>query len=66
MEVTIHVPNGDSRGIRRMRVQAPAPGSLLAEINGQAVSVEVTVEVYEYLDRARRKEENLAHEQRRH
>lgn len=34
--------------------------------NGQALSVEVTVEVYEYLDRADHKEENLAHEQRRH
>lgn len=33
--------------------------------NGQALSVEVTVEVYEYLDRADHKEENLAHEQRR-
>lgn len=30
--------------------------------NGQALSVEVTVEVYEYLDRADHKEENLAHE----
>ena len=36
------------------------------QINGQAVSVEVTVEVYEYLDRASHREENLAHEQRRH
>ena len=35
-------------------------------INGQIVSVEVSVEVYEYLDAADRKEENLAHEQRRH
>ena len=34
--------------------------------NGQTLSVEVTVEVYEYLDRAAHKEENLAHEQRRH
>ena len=34
--------------------------------NGQALSVEVTVEVYEYLDRADHKAENLAHEQRRH
>ena len=34
--------------------------------NGQALSVEVTVEVYEYLDRADHKEENLVHEQRRH
>lgn len=34
--------------------------------NGQALSVEVTVEVYEYLDRTDHKEENLAHEQRRH
>lgn len=35
-------------------------------INGQAVSVDVTVEVYEYLDRAEHKNENLAHETRRH
>ena len=35
-------------------------------IDGQALSVEVTVEVYEYLDRADHKEENLAHEKRRH
>jgi RNA polymerase sigma-70 factor (ECF subfamily) len=35
-------------------------------INGQAVSVEVTVEVYEYLDHADHKNENLAHEKRRH
>ena len=34
--------------------------------NGQMVSVEVTVEVYEFLDRADHKEENLAHEQRRY
>ena len=34
--------------------------------NGQLVSVEVSVEVYEYLEAADRKEENLAHEQRRH
>ncbi|BDF70182.1 hypothetical protein CE91St41_25910 [Oscillospiraceae bacterium] len=36
------------------------------KINGQALSVEVSVEVYEYLDRADHKEENLSHEQRRH
>ena len=35
-------------------------------IDGQALSVEVTVEVYEYLDRADHKEENFAHEKRRH
>ena len=35
-------------------------------IGGQALSVQVTVEVYEYLDRADHKEENLAHEKRRH
>lgn len=35
-------------------------------INGQTVSVEVSVEVYEYLEAADRKEKNLAHEQRRH
>ena len=34
--------------------------------NGQAVAVEVTLEVYEYLDRADHKTENLFHEQRRH
>ena len=34
--------------------------------NGQFVSVEVNAEVYEYLDRADHKTENLAHEQRRH
>ena len=33
-------------------------------IDGQALSVEVTVEVYEYLDRADHKEENFAHEKR--
>ncbi len=36
------------------------------QINGQAVSVEVSVEVYTYLDQANHKDENLAHEQRRH
>ena len=35
-------------------------------INGQHFTVEVTAEVYEYLKQAARKEENLAHEQRRH
>ena len=34
--------------------------------NEQAVTVEVTLEVYEYLDRADHKTENLFHEQRRH
>ena len=34
--------------------------------NGQMVSVEVTEEVYAFLDYAEHKEENLAHEQRRH
>lgn len=34
--------------------------------NGRMVPVEVTVEVYEFLDRADHKEENLAHEKRRH
>lgn len=32
----------------------------------QSVNVEVSVEVYEYLDRAEHKTENLFHEQRRH
>lgn len=36
------------------------------KINGQALSVEVSVEVYEYLDEADHKEETLAHEKRRH
>lgn len=36
------------------------------KINGQALSVEVSVDVYECLDRADHKEENLAHEKRRH
>ena len=35
-------------------------------INGRAVSVDVTVEVHEYLDWASHREENLAHERRRH
>ena len=34
--------------------------------NGQAVAVEVTLEVYEFLDRADHKTENLFHEQERH
>ena len=34
--------------------------------NGQAVAVEVTLEVYEFLDRADHKAEKLSHEQRRH
>ena len=34
--------------------------------NRQAVAVEVTLEVYEFLDRADHKTENLFHEQRRH
>lgn len=36
------------------------------KINGQALSVEVSVEVYECLDRGRHKSENLTHEKRRH
>ena len=36
------------------------------KINGQPVSVEVSVEVYDYLDQAKHKAENLAHEKRRH
>ena len=39
---------------------------VIINYNGQVLSVEVTVEVYEYLDRADHKEENLAHEKRRH
>ena len=34
--------------------------------NGQAVAVEVALEVYEFLDRSDHKTENLFHEQRRH
>ena len=36
------------------------------KIYGQNVSVKVSVEVGEYLDRADHKTENLFHEQRRH
>ena len=36
------------------------------KINGQALSVEVGVEVYECMDETRRKSENLYHEKRRH
>lgn len=36
------------------------------KIGGQAVSVEITVEVCKCLDRSEHKSENLAHEQRRH
>ncbi len=39
---------------------------VIINYNGQVLSVEVTVEVYEYLDRADHKEENLSHEKRRH
>ena len=35
---------------------------VIINYNGQALSVEVTVEVYEYLDRADHKTENLFHE----
>lgn len=36
------------------------------KIDGQVISVEMSVAVYEYLDRADHKTENLFHEQRRH
>ena len=36
------------------------------KINGQAVSVEVSYEVYEYLCESNRKTENLFHQKRRH
>ena len=36
------------------------------KINGQAVSVEVSTEVYEYLDRVNHQDENLSHQKRRH
>ena len=35
-------------------------------VNGQPVSIEVSVEVYSYLNEADHKDENLLHEQRRH
>ena len=35
-------------------------------IHGQSVAVDVSIEVFEYLDQANHKNENLAHEQRRH
>ena len=35
-------------------------------INGQSVVVNVSVEVFTYMDRADHKDENLAHEKRRH
>jgi predicted DNA-binding protein YlxM (UPF0122 family) len=36
------------------------------KIGGRTVSVEVSIEVYEYLDQVKHKNENLAHEKRRH
>lgn len=36
------------------------------KVNGQAVLVEVSVEVHDYLDEVERKTENLRHEKRRH
>lgn len=36
------------------------------KINGQAVSVEVSYEVYEYLEESDHKAENLSHQKRRH
>jgi len=36
------------------------------ELCGQAVSVEISIEIAEYLDQAKHKEENLTHEKRRH
>lgn len=36
------------------------------KINGQAMSVEVSYEVYEYLKESDRKAENLSHQKRRH
>ena len=35
-------------------------------INGQNVAVDVSVEVFAYMDRANHKDENLSHEKRRH
>lgn len=39
---------------------------LIIKINGQDVSINVSTEVYKFLDRAKHKQENLAHEKRRH
>ena len=39
---------------------------IIINYNGRFVPVEVNAEVYEYLDQADHKAENLAHEQRRH
>lgn len=39
---------------------------IIIQINGQALPVEVSIEVYAYLDQAAHKDENLAYEQRRH
>ena len=39
---------------------------VLITIDGQVASVEVTIEVCEYLDQTKHKTENLFHEQRRH
>ncbi len=36
------------------------------KIQGQTISTEISIEVYEYLEQADRKAENLSHEQRRH
>lgn len=39
---------------------------IIIKINGQDVSVNVSAEVFEFLDRANHKQENLSHEKRRH
>lgn len=39
---------------------------IIIKINGQNVSVNVSTEVFEYLDQADHKQENLSHEKRRH
>lgn len=39
---------------------------IIIKLNGKDVSVNVSTEVYKFLDRANHKQENLAHEKRRH
>ena len=50
----------------RKNLNGAKPMEVTINYNGQAVAVEVTLEVYEFLDRADHKAENLSHEQRRH
>ena len=50
----------------RKNLNGERPMEVTINYNGQAVAVEVTLEVYEFLDQADHKAENLSHEQRRH